>query len=247
MKSDATGVFLTGTDTAVGKTVVAAGIAKALRARGVNVGVMKPVATGGFILRGREGRGCKRTPLVSSDALFLLAVTGLQDPLALVNPVCLRHPLAAAVAARLERRTIRPRQILRAFERLARLHEFIVVEGVGGLMVPVCSGYFAADMARDFGLPLVIVSRPGLGTISHTALTVACARAKGLDVAGVVINYAEPTRRGLAEKTNRDAIAEFSGAPVLGEIGFQRRMNARNLPASLFSDVAAKLLAHKNE
>lgn len=236
------GVFVTGTDTEVGKTVVAAGIAKAIQAQGVNVGVMKPVATGGVKWSADETGGHGKETRVSRDALFLLKATGLQDPLDLVNPVCLRHPLAPAVAARLEGRVIILRIIRHAFEKLRRLHDFIVVEGAGGLLVPISDDYFMVDMARDFGLPLLIVSRPTLGTINHTALTVACARQKGVNVAGVVINYATQARRGLAEKTNRNAIEEFAGIPVLGEVDFLRGMNARNLPLSPFTEIAAKLL-----
>ncbi len=225
---------MTGTDTGVGKTVVAAGVARALQARAVDVGVMKPVATGG-VARGKR--------IVSPDILFLLEATGLDDPLRLVNPVCLRHPLAPAVAARMAGRAISPQRILRAFIELRRLHEFIIVEGIGGLMTPIRRGYFVADLACELGLPLIVVVRPMLGTINHTALTVGCAMRKNMAVAGVVINHAVDSQCGLVRRTNRAAIEAFCGAPVLGEIGFQAGISPQTVHARGFSEIATRLLA----
>ena len=122
--STPTGIFITGTDTEIGKTVVAGGLAAALKAAGVNVGVMKPIASGGIERKGH---------LVSEDAIFLKGAAQVDDALDLINPICLRPPLAPSVAAAIEGVSIDLRQIDEAFAELCQRHEFIVVEGVGGL------------------------------------------------------------------------------------------------------------------
>lgn len=197
-------VFVTGTDTGVGKTVVAAGLAAAFARGGADVGVMKPVATG--------------APR-SADALFLRSAAGSHDPLETINPVCLPAPLAPAVAARLARRPMDLARIMKAWRALSSTHECMIVEGIGGLLVPLKGRFTVADLARRMNLPLLIVARPTLGTLNHTALTVHAARAAGLTIAGIILNYHAPFRRGLAERTNLRAIGDLAGGvPLLGEI-----------------------------
>jgi adenosylmethionine---8-amino-7-oxononanoate aminotransferase len=195
------GILVTGTDTGVGKTLVAAALARALRRRGIDAGVMKPAATG--------------VP-PDDDADLLRAAAGSDDPPALVSPLRFREPLAPAVAADREGRTPDPAAIRAAFEVLAARHDVVVVEGVGGLLVPVAWGYTVADMARDLGLPLLVVARAGLGTLNHAALTVEAARARGLPVLGVVLNRTEAAAPGPAEETNPAALERLCGVRVLG-------------------------------
>jgi dethiobiotin synthetase len=202
-------VFVTGTDTEVGKTFVAAGIAAALLRRGVDVGVMKPVATGAVRRGGR---------LVAEDAELLRRAAGGNVPLELINPVCLEPPLAPSVAARVAKRSIDLGRVWRAYRELKRRHECLVVEGVGGLLVPVRLRYTVAHLARRLGLPVLVVSRPTLGTINHTALTVRAARAFGLRILGIVINHAVRGTRDLAVRTNPRAIEEETGIRVLAEL-----------------------------
>ena len=163
--------FVTGTDTGVGKTFVAAGIVRALRRRGIDVGVMKPVASG--VVRG-----------VSRDAVLLKEAAGVRDSLQFINPIGLEPPLAPSVAARVSKSPIDLRRVWFAYGTLAARHDCMVVEGVGGLMVPIKDRYPVAAMAKALGLPIVIVTRPTLGTINHTALTVHAARSHGLEVIG---------------------------------------------------------------
>lgn len=130
---------------------------------------------------------------------------------------CLELPLAPAVAADLEGKTIELDLILDHVERMAGKHEFVLVEGAGGLLVPLIGSQITvADLALLLGLPLLIVARPGLGTINHTALTVACAKAKGLTVAGIVINGYNHQNPSLAEETNPKVIEDMTGVPVVG-------------------------------
>jgi dethiobiotin synthetase len=198
-------VFITGTDTGVGKTVVAATLSRLLRKKGCNVGVMKPVTSG---CREEEGR------LVSDDALLLCRAAGItcsHD----VAPYLLRKAVAPAEAARLDGVRIDLSVIRSAFDRLADNYDVLIVEGAGGLMVPLAGGLLVADLVKLLGVPLLVVARPDLGTINHTVLTCFAAQQMGLSVAGVIINRF-PDTPGLAERSVAHHIGALCGAPVLG-------------------------------
>ncbi len=209
------GFFITGTDTGVGKTVVAGGLAAMLKSKGVDVGVMKPVATGGKEIDGR---------VVSDDALFLMDIIDCPDPYDLVNPICLVPALAPTVAARLSNKVINMETVWNSFEVLRARHEFMIIEGIGGLLVPLSDNFYVADMAKRMNLPLIIVSKPGLGAINHTLLTVTCARNKGLKIEGIIINNPNETCEAMAEKTNPFEIENCSGIPILGIIPWHRHL-----------------------
>ncbi len=202
------GVFVTGTDTGVGKTIVTAALAAALRLRGIDAGVMKPAQTGSTHSSPRVAVG---------DAAYLVAVSATDDPLALVCPSEFREPLAPAVAARLEGVPVPLDGIRGAFRELCKRHEIVIVEGAGGIAVPLADGYLMSDLARDLDLPVLVVARPSLGTINHTVLTVRFAQAVGLDVLGVVINN-WPAEPGLAESTSPAEIERYACVPVLGYV-----------------------------
>jgi dethiobiotin synthetase len=210
------GLFITGTDTGVGKTIVTAAIAIALRAQGVDVGVMKPVATG--CPRRREG-------LVSEDAEFLAQAADAPEPLAEISPIRLAEPLAPTVAAARARLRLDLAPMWQAWRRLRAAHQVMLVEGLGGILCPVTPRQFVADIAREFALPLVVVARPVLGTINHTALTVEAARARGLDVAAVVINRYHHDSTDLAESTNPDEVQRVTRVQVLGLVPDDHRTN----------------------
>ena len=209
------GIFITGTDTEIGKTVVAGGLAAALKAAGIDVGVMKPIASGGVEHKGR---------IVSEDAIFLKGAAQVDDALNLINPICLRHPLAPSVAAEIEGVSIDLQKIDEAFAQLRQRHEFIVVEGVGGIAVPICEEMLVADMAQRFQLPLLIVARPNLGTINHTVLTVEFARSYNLEICGIVLNASQEGSKGLAEETNPKELARLTNLPVSGSVPFDKRL-----------------------
>lgn len=205
------GLFIAGTDTGVGKTIVAGGIAGALRRRGVDAGVMKPFATGALRVNGS---------LVSADALFLQAASGVSDGLDAITPVCLEAPAAPSVAAALLGRRLAPPDVWDIFAALARRHDCMVVEGIGGLLVPISGSYMVADLARDLDLNLLIVGRAALGAINHTLLTVRCAEEYNLRIKGIVLNATTPDPPGLADRTNAAVIEELGCKPVLGTIPF---------------------------
>ncbi|MFZ5803094.1 MAG: dethiobiotin synthase [Candidatus Omnitrophota bacterium] len=202
------GIFITGTDTNVGKTVVSAGLALVLRARGLKVGVMKPVATGCY---GREDR------LISHDAVYLWEAAENEYP-ALTSPARYKHPLAPHVAAGLEKREVNVKNIFHAYEELQKHYDFLIVEGVGGLLVPLTKEYFVANLIREFRLPMVIVSHVGLGAINHTLLTIDAALVRGFDIKGIIFNRVPQANLSLAELTNPKTIHEISGVPVLGAL-----------------------------
>jgi dethiobiotin synthetase len=206
------GIFITGTDTGVGKTYVASGIAASLKAQGVNVGVMKPAETG---CRKRSG------DLMPADAIRLARAAGAHDSLALINPYRFRKPLAPSVAAELEGKKIQESRIMNAYRALVRKHDFMIIEGAGGIMVPLSRNYLYLDLAQAIGLPVVVVARPGLGTINHTLLTVAALRERGIAIAGVVINYSDKRRPGPVEKTSPGVIEKISRVPVLGIVPYR--------------------------
>ncbi len=204
----ANGIFITGTDTGVGKTVVGAGLALVLRERGMKVGVMKPVATG------CSGDG-KR--LVSDDAVFLFEAAE-NEYATLTNPLRFRNPLAPSVASVIEKKEIPIEKIMKAFQELQRHYDFIIVEGIGGLLVPITKDYYVANLIHEFALPLVIVARGGLGTINHTLLTVDAAVIRGFPIRGIIFNRMPRVNVSIAEITNPKVIHDLTKIPVLGTL-----------------------------
>lgn len=230
------GLFVTGTDTGVGKTVVACAFAAWARHHGLDVGVMKPVATGGRFTPYHRGAGFSANGTagrwIADDAKWLASSAGVDDPWPLVNPVCFKEPLAPWTAAMRARAPIRLDAVLDAFRALSRRHQFLIVEGVGGLSVPLGPRATVADLAKRLGLPLVLVARPGLGTLNHTLLTLAYARDYGLRVRGLIVNYASPPSREpmarVAERTNPRILTRIGRVPFIGELPFLRALNGRH-------------------
>ena len=196
------GCFVTATDTGAGKTVVAAAIAAALRARGEAVAVYKPVLT---------GTDEPADPDWPADDVLLAAAAGVEP--ADVAPVRFGPPVSPHLAANLAGTPLDPAALLAAYEQRAATTDAIVVEGIGGLLVPLTLGYAVRDFARDLALPLVIAARPGLGTINHTLLTLEAARTAGLRVAGVVMTP-WPARPSTLEEDNRATIARLGAVEV---------------------------------
>jgi dethiobiotin synthetase len=204
-------IVITGTDTGVGKSVFTAGCAMVLRDRGINVGVMKPVATGGVM---KEGR------LVSPDALFLMNAIECEDEYSLVNPIIYEEPLAPAVAAERAGSVINTGAILKAFRELRSRYDLLLVEGVGGIMVPLRYDYSFCELIREMQGEVVVVGRPGLGTINHTLLTMNEARGRSLSIIGFAINGFNDATAGPAERTAAAAIKKISHVPCCGVLPF---------------------------
>ena len=218
------GLFVTGTDTGAGKSVVAAAICAGLAAGGRRVAAFKPVVTG---LDDPPGEW-------PADHELLASVTG-QEPAA-VSPWLFGPPASPHLAADLAGTTLEPTEILAAARRAGAWADALVCEGVGGLMVPITPGYLVRDLAVDLRMPVVVAARPGLGTINHTLLTLEAARAAGLQPLAVVMTPwpDEPSR---LERSNFETVEMLGGVPVFGL--------PECTPATLASAAAALPLADR--
>src|SRR5208283_50753 len=217
------GIFITGTDTGVGKTVIAAGIILALGRKGVKAGAMKPVETGCVDEGGT---------LIARDGMFLRKIAGMGEPAGIVAPVRFSRPLAPMIAAELEGKSVDLEAVMHAYSILAAKYDFLVVEGAGGIMVPIResggsmstglspSAFFMSDLIKLFDIPLVIVARAGLGTINHTLLTVMYALREGIEVRGVIINNSGPAGDTIAERTNPEVLRKICPVPILATVPF---------------------------
>jgi dethiobiotin synthetase len=196
-------IVVTGTDTGVGKTILAAAIVAALRERGSRVGAFKPVLTGTDEPAGDWPR----------DHELLASVAGASPDE--VAPLRFGPPVSPHLAAELAGKTIDPRELVRSARAAGDGADVLVVEGVGGLLVPLTPEFAVRDLAAALGLPLVVAARPGLGTINHTLLTVESARAAGLDVRAVVLTPWPPAPSEM-ERSNAGTIARETGIGVAG-------------------------------
>ena len=203
----AKGFFITGTDTGIGKTVITAALIKTANLLGFRACGMKPIETGCL----REG-----DVLIPSDGMFIKTIAHMGESVNYISPCCFENPLAPLPASEIEGISVNFEKIKRAYAELSQKYDVVIVEGLGGLLVPITGDYFVLDLARDFGLPVIVVSRPGLGTINHTMLTVNYAINAGLVVAGIIINYSLPSEGTSAENTNPEVLKKISPVPIVG-------------------------------
>ncbi len=199
-------LFVTATDTGVGKTIVSAAIATTLRHAGRRVAVLKPAATG--CSREREG-------LVSEDAELLAAASDTHHPLDLICPNRFEEPLAPSVAARRAGLELDWEAVERSIRIMSKDADCMIVEGVGGVLVPMDDSHTVRDLIAALGAPAIVVARPGLGTINHTLLSIESLRAVGVKVAGVVINRYPGDQADIAEETSPREIERFGRVPIL--------------------------------
>jgi dethiobiotin synthetase len=200
------GVFITGTDTGIGKTIVAAGIARLLKKNKIDVTVMKPFATGASYYSKKYR---------SEDTAMLANAAEASELDEELNPSFFKIPASPLMAAQiLKQDPPDTKSVLFALKELGKRHQFVVVEGIGGLMVPLTEQEYVADFIKATGLAVVIVTRPSLGTLNHTLLTVGMCRKYGLEILGIVINMmpSNPTR---VEKNTPDTIKRLASVPIL--------------------------------
>ena len=216
---DPTGVLITGTDTGIGKTVVGCGLAAALTTRGKRVGVLKPAETG---CAQRQGR------LYPQDAARLAAFARSSLPLEDICPYRFAPPLAPSVAAAMAGRRIDRGRIAEHFRCQAASHDVVIVEGAGGLLVPLNGRYSFADLAAELRLAVVVVVGSKLGALNHALLTFECAQARSLPLLGYILNHPRPDPDP-AVQTNARTLAGLTDVPCLGRLPF----------VSLSGDVAA--------
>lgn len=220
------GFFVTGTDTGIGKTVVACALAAELTGRGLDVGVMKP-AQSGFVSCAEGG--------LTGDAAYLAEAAGVTDPPELVNPYSFSEPLSPYHASAKESVEIDIEKIVSACEALGRRHDLMIVEGAGGLLAPLTRDSTMGDLAFRLGLPLLIVSHPFLGHINHTLLTVKAALSMGVRVAGIVLCQF----RGESFVTpDFELVSKMSGAEVFGVLPYVENVrDSRSLAGNLRMNV----------
>jgi dethiobiotin synthetase len=210
------GIFITGTDTGVGKTLFAASLAAHLRGLGYRIGVMKPAESG---CEERDGH------LIPEDAIRLKQASGCAEPLEKICPYRLREPLAPSIAAERAGVRIDIDHLMGVYADISCHHDVTLVEGAGGLMVPLLPSYTYADFARVLKLPVIVVAANKLGAINHLLLTLEHASCKGLTVLGYVLN-ALSNERSLAAETNREVLFGLTGAQCLGELPFNETARA---------------------
>jgi len=207
------GVFVTGTDTGVGKTLVTATLALGLKRLGRSVGVMKPIET-----------GISPSNVNGSDAARLRTVIESEETLGAICPYQFELPVAPQAAAHGERRKIDSGVIRQVYRLLVSRYDFVVVEGIGGVRVPVMPKVDLMDVIVTLKLPVVVVGRAGLGGINHALLTIDALRRRRIPIVAVVLNRTEPVRSAmmrLQEKTTIDVVRKQAGVPVLGPLPYE--------------------------
>lgn len=223
------GFFITGTDTGVGKTVVTACLLSLFKKYRLDAGVMKPIETG--VASGQRSL---------SDAELLLQTAGGADSITEISPIRLRTPASPYQASRMEKCAINIKTVLREYRRLAGTHDYMLVEGVGGILTPITGKYMVIDLIRELRLPLIVVSRFTLGTLNHTLLTVKTAREAKLPIRGIIFNQTEPQKTAI-EKDQPTIIRELSKIPVLGEIPFIKNVSPKTFSPALLAVIEKKL------
>lgn len=217
------GVFITGTDTGVGKTLVAAALALHVKKRGLSVGVMKPIETG--VSAGETAR---------SDAARLRSIIESEEPLGAICPYSFELPVAPLTAAQLAGQALNPDTIRRIYRLLSSRYEYMVVEGIGGVHVPITPRSNVMDLVKQLRLPVVIVGRSGLGGINHALLTIEALRRKRIHIIALVLNRTGPVRSELARAQERSTVAilrKQAGVPVLGPLSYESGLPDRFRPS----------------
>jgi dethiobiotin synthetase len=201
--------FVTGTDTGVGKTAITAGLAGSMRKLGINVGVMKPIATG---IPQKSG-------FKSHDVSVLCEASGVKDSEDMINPLFMPIPTSPYDASKLLEMTIDMQMILEKFKKLLSMHDLMLVEGIGGIMTPITKNFFVADMIKAMSLETIIVTRATLGTLNHTVMTCKMCKDYDVKIKGLIINNFD--EKGTAAEKNAPAtLHELTGIDILGIIPF---------------------------
>jgi dethiobiotin synthetase len=200
-------IFVTGTDTGIGKTVVTSGLAAFAGLRkGLDTGVMKPFEAG-LKLHGKD--------LLPRDAMLLKEASGSRDDLSLINPYYFESPLAPETASELEQVRVDLELLDRIYNQLKASHQVLFIEGAGGILVPITRNFFYVDLMKRWDVRALVVARLGLGTINHTLLTCAHLKREGIPVAGVILNDNEGIK-DLAARSNPEILARYLDVPLLG-------------------------------
>jgi dethiobiotin synthetase len=206
--------FITGTDSGVGKTSITAGLAGSMRKIGIDVGVMKPIATG----------YPQKLGFKSVDVAKLVEATSIKDPEDLINPVFLPLPTSPYDATKLLGISVDMPLIFEQFKKLLSMHEILLIEGIGGIMTPITKNFFVIDIIKGMGIETIIVTRATIGTLNHTIMTCKMCKDYGIKIRGLVINNFD--EKGTpAEKNAPATLYELTNVPILGTIPFIKDLN----------------------
>ena len=241
------GVFITATDTGVGKTFVGSALVTCLSQRGIDVGVMKPIET-----------GVSQSTRAQSDGMRLRKAAEADDPLVEVCPYVFRLPVAPLTAAQAEGKAIQVTPILRAFRTLSQKHAFMVVEGVGGIYVPLTQTLNLSDIIYKMRLPVIVIGRSGLGGINHALLTLHALRDQNIFVMALVLNQQRPVRTKIAraqEQSTINLLRRLAGVPVVGPLPHSPLVNrnwneglvslAKTAPIKMLARLVLARIIHK--
>ena len=222
------GYFISGTDTGVGKTVVTACLLAFYRKHSISTGIMKPIETG-------IDPNCNSE--ANSDAKFLLTVSGNQDNIEEICPIRLKPSASPLQAARIQDQSLSIDSILEKFHRLQKKYDQVLVEGIGGLLVPLKADYLVLDLIKEMQLPLIIVSRFSLGTLNHTLLTLKAAQVAKIEVAGIILNHSANRQLNKIELGQKALIEELSGVPIIGQCPFISSISAEQFNNKLAEEI----------
>ncbi|NIP62538.1 MAG: dethiobiotin synthase [Nitrosopumilaceae archaeon] len=217
--------FIAGTDTDIGKTYVCAGLAISLRKRDIDVGVMKPFAAGK-----RQKSGFK-----SEDVEILAKAAKVYDDEKLLNPQF--FPVFASPYTATRNLGIKPRikYVLKQFKKLSKIHDLLLVEGMGGIMTPITKNYFVTDLIKDMGLEVIVVASSRIGTVNHTVMTCKICQYHGIPIKGIIINNFETG--GYPTKNLSRDLKSLTGVSVLGIVPFIEKLGDREVSRSFEKNI----------
>ena len=222
-------IFITGTDTDVGKTYITAGLAVTLRKMGVDIGVMKPFAAG----------NAQKNGFKSEDVEILSKSAQVNDPENLVNPQF--FPISASPYTAWKKLKIKPKipTILKSFKKLSHLHEMLLIEGMGGVMTPILKDYYIANLIKEMKIPTIIVTRSKVGTVNHTIMTVKFCEKFKIPIKGIIINNFD---KGYPVKQLKNDLEGLTGVKVLGSIPFLKNLSDASLYRTFKKNIDMKMI-----
>ena len=222
-------IFITGTDTDVGKTYITAGLAVTLRKMGLDIGVMKPFAAG----------NAQKNGFKSEDVEILSKAAQVNDPENLVNPQF--FPIPASPFTAWKKLKIKPKipAILKSFKKLSNLHEMLLIEGMGGVMTPILKDYYVANLIKEMKIPTIIVTRSKVGTVNHTIMTVKFCEKFKIPIKGIIINNFD---KGYPVKQLKNDLEGLTGVKVLGSIPFLKNLSDTSLYRTFKKNIDMKTI-----
>ena len=222
-------IFITGTDTDVGKTYITAGLAVTLRKMGVDIGVMKPFAAG----------NAQKNGFKSEDVEILSKAAQVNDSENLVNPQF--FPIPASPYTAWKKLKIKPKipTILKSFKKLSNLHEMLLIEGMGGVMTPILKDYYITNLIKEMKIPTIIVTRSKVGTVNHTIMTVKFCEKFKIPIKGIIINNFD---KGYPVKQLKNDLEGLTGVKVLGSIPFLKNLSDTSLYRTFKKNIDMKTI-----